>query len=352
MAFPELNLSDHEVGRLCALGAAICWAFALVMFKRSGEHTPPLALNLFKNTVGLILFAMTMLFFGEDLSGLDAHSRTDIVILLASGVLGIAVADTLFFASLNLIGVGSMAVVECLYSPMILAMSWYMLSEHLGVWQFCGAGLVIGGVLIASRQHGHTDRTTMQISLGLLIGAASMLFMTFGIVWAKPILEEMSLLWGTSLRLLAGTVSLFIYGMLTRHRPSIIAAFRPTARWRLTIPGGILGTYICLLLWIGGFKWAQASDAAILNQTSTIFALILATFVLKEQLTRRKVIAVGTAMIGVALVLVGSRSTTDVGPAPPVAIMHEIRAHETGSHTDSAGFDLSASAEDLVLQGT
>jgi drug/metabolite transporter (DMT)-like permease len=60
--------------------------------------------------------------------------------------------------------------------------------------------------------------------------------------------------------------------------------------------------YFALLFWIAGFKYTYASLAAILNQTSVIFALILASVFLKERFTRRKLAAVVLAFAGVAII--------------------------------------------------
>ncbi|MHC4093811.1 MAG: EamA family transporter, partial [Planctomycetota bacterium] len=105
------------LGQACALMAAIIWAFALVMFKRSGERVPPLALNLFKNTIGILLLVVTLAVMGEGLGTVWRWRNDEVYILLLSGVIGIAVADTVFFHSLNLIGVGVISIVDCTYSP-------------------------------------------------------------------------------------------------------------------------------------------------------------------------------------------------------------------------------------------
>jgi drug/metabolite transporter (DMT)-like permease len=71
------------------------------------------------------------------------------------------------------------------------------------------------------------------------------------------------------------------------------------------IPGTVIGSFLALILWIAGMKYTQASTAAILNQTSTIHIIIMATIFLGEPLTRRKVAAVVLTLVGIAMVLAG-----------------------------------------------
>ena len=44
------DMSRDMLGQACALAAALLWAVALVLFKRSGEKIQPLALNLFRQS--------------------------------------------------------------------------------------------------------------------------------------------------------------------------------------------------------------------------------------------------------------------------------------------------------------
>jgi len=297
---------DPFVGGLCALGAALCWALALVLFKRTGEHVSALSLNLFKNTVGLVLLGGTLLIAPMDAEALSRTTTRDVVILAISGVVGIAVADTFFLESLRLLGVGLISIVECLYSPFVLLFSFLLLGEPLTISHYVGAALIITGVLIASRRQPVPDRTPRQIIAGVVLGAASMGLMGYGIVLAKPILtdRDFPLIPAAAIRLLAGTVLLSSFAWALPGRRRHFAAFHPTSLWRLSVPGAVLGTYLAMILWVAGFKYASASIAAILNQTSIIFAIILASIFLEEPFTRRKLLAVTLAFAGVVVVTI------------------------------------------------
>ena len=55
------------IGILCSTGAALFWAAAVIMFKKSGETFSPMALNLFKGVVTLLLLVPTLWFAGVPL---------------------------------------------------------------------------------------------------------------------------------------------------------------------------------------------------------------------------------------------------------------------------------------------
>ena len=310
-----LGMSDAGIGQLCALLTAVTWATSMVLFKRSGETIPPLALNAFKNVVGLSLLIVTLLVAGAPVAELRGHTGKEVLILLLSGFIGIAVADTLFFYALNQVGVGIQSIVDCLYSPLVILFAWLTLQERLTISDYIGATLVLSGVAISTRHELPPGCTRRQLVKGILVGGSAIAMMAGAIVMAKPVLsgvavlgqpksEGFPLIWATTLRMIAGTVPLLAWGWLTRRR-ALLAAFRPSPAWKFALPASFLGAYVSMILWIAGFKYAQAGIAGVLNQTSSVIAIILAAIFLKEKFTRRKMLAITLSMIGVVIVMLG-----------------------------------------------
>jgi len=58
-----------------------------------------------------------------------------------------------------------------------------------------------------------------------------------------------------------------------------------------------------MLFWLGGFKYANASVASVLNETANMFIVLMAWLFLKEKLTRRKVVGALLTFFGVVLFL-------------------------------------------------
>jgi drug/metabolite transporter (DMT)-like permease len=307
-------MSHDAIGQTCALLAAFTWASALVMFKRSGELVEPLSLNLFKNVVALICFGATLVavpLVSRVLPGIeqvsvipdltDGDVQFDAVILAVSGILGIAMADTIFFYGLNLIGVGLITIVDCSYAPFMVLFSAVLLFEELTLFEYLGIALIVSAVLLVAGAKPPENRTRGQLVLGVLCGLAAIALMAFGIVMAKPVLEQYSVIWATLVRLLAGTLVLALFVSVGPGRVKSWSVFKPDRVWRVMIPASIAGTYLALVFWVAGFKYTKASVAAILNQTSVIFAMILAAVYLKEPMTPRKIAAVVLALAGVVV---------------------------------------------------
>ena len=316
------------LGETCALLAALNWALALVLFKRSGESMQPLSLSLFKNVVAGVLLAATLPMVailmpdvGEGMASLRTLSSWDLLILVVSGIIGIAIADTILFYSLNMIGVGLLTIMECAYTPSVIFFAWLFLAETIGTRHYVGGGLVLFGVFLSSKHAPPPGRTRATLLWGMFLGALSVSMMAFGIVIAKSILARTSVLSATMIRLIGGTLVLGVLLALSPKRSAYYSVFRPSASWRVCIPASILGTYFAMIFWIAGYKFTEAGIAAILNQTSTILALIFAAVILKEPFTRRKTTAAALALAGLAVIaFCGPRTPPpDRGTGPSIA---------------------------------
>ena len=292
-----------HLGEILALSCAIIWATAVILFRKSGETVPPLGLNLFKNILALALFVPTSLVLGVAL--LPSASLNDYLLLLASGILGLALADTLFFKSLNLLGAELSAIVDCLYSPFIIGLSVLFLYERMTGFQLFGVLLIVSAVLAISRKEDRKNISRHDLILGVLLGISAMALMAIGIVMIKPLLDRSPLLWVVEVRLLAGCVGLGLYLLFHPGRGKIISSVLSVRNWQYMLPGSFLGAYLSMIVWMGGMKYTQASIASALNQTSNVFVFILAAILLKEPVNAIRIIAIILAFAGAVIVSFG-----------------------------------------------
>lgn len=287
-------------GEIYSVTCAVIWALAVVLFKLSGQRISPFALNLFKNTVAVSLFAVTIAALGTEFAP-DVGVR-NYILLATSGLIGLAIADTLYFRSLNTLGAGLLSIVACLYSPSVILFSVIFLKERLSAGDIIGAAMILSSVVLSSGHKAPPGITRRQMIAGIVIGAISAVFMGLGVAIAKPALSHSPVLWATALRLATATLMLALLSPLTADRKKIWACFRPSAAWKVTLPASVVGAYLAMVLWIAGIKYTTASVAAILNQTSVIWVLPFAALILGEKITMKKIIAVSIALAGVVLV--------------------------------------------------
>ena len=138
---------------------------------------------------------------------------------------------------------------------------------------------------------------------GIIFGLIGLIAMALGVIIAKPALERGDLVEVTQVRLIAGVLGHVLWLGVHPKLYSVFQVFRPQPTWRTLFPAAFLGAYLSMLLWIGGFKWANASTAAVLNQMATVYTILLARVWLKEPLPAQRIWGCALALMGTLIVL-------------------------------------------------
>ncbi len=290
------------LGSILSLCAAFFWATSVILFKKSGELYSPMALNIYKSFVALILLTITMLILG--IPFFPDKPLNDWLLLAASGFLGITLADLFFFIALDRLGASLTAIVECLYLPSVIFFSFILLGENLNPGAIIGGILILSAVFVGSKKTKRQKASKTKTSLsGIVIGCFAMVFLAMGIVMIKEVLETTDIFWAVLVRVMAGTISLLAIMAIHPRRKQYFAELKFSKAWLLVLPASFSGNYLALLFWVGGMKYTTVSQAAILNQMSTIFIFILAAVFLKEKITINKTIAIILALTGACLTI-------------------------------------------------
>lgn len=288
-------------GEFFALSSALCWALAVILLRRSGETLPAFELNLFKNCFGLVLMVPTVLvFFGLKL---PYYTASELLIVFASGLIGIALADTWYLQALNLMGASRTGIVASLFAPFVILLSMVFLGERMVAWQWAGFFLVVAGVLLVTWRVNRSSVDGDDLRKGAVLGIGAMLMMAIGIVMVKEILESRSFLWTVELRLAGGVAGMLIF-MLARGRwHATMQSFRQPQPWGTIILASFLAAYLSLLLWLAGYKLIDASVASVLNETNGAFIILLAWLMLGEKISRRKLAGISLTLGGVLIMV-------------------------------------------------
>jgi len=288
------------MGAVIAVVCAFSWSVSIILLKIAGTRIHPVVLNLGKNVLGFILLVPTAFVVEGPLPEISLEHWS---LLMLSGFLGIGLADAMVLKAMTSLTASRIAVVECLYSPFMIALSVLFLNESLS------PGHVIGGISIfvslllvlpQGEKAAATGSFTDTMKASIIMGTG-ILTMAVGVILVKPIFSEVPLFWIISIRMLAGVIGSFVIWLFMSDKKQRTLALFKSERPVLVMSAFFLSAYISISLWLAGYKYLQASVAAILNQTSTIFTVILAMIILRERLTYKKFFATILAAAGVVI---------------------------------------------------
>lgn len=137
---------------------------------------------------------------------------------------------------------------------------------------------------------------------GIAYAAASVFVTAASVVAIKPILANDGFFWMVSLRMIAGIVGMVIYLTIRQQLVSVLDdLLYKKHKWLTIFSASIFGTYLAILFWLAGFKYADATVASVLNETSNVMIVLFAWIFLKEALTISKIVGAIFTFVGVLI---------------------------------------------------
>lgn len=294
-------MTSPAIGIAAALGSAASWALGAILFKRIGESMSPLAMTLAKAVVSVIFLGLALLFLG-----ISRIAPRELGMLVASGLVGIAVGDTLFFAALQHLGPQTLVVLMMVGQVITALLALLFLGERPSPKAWVGIACVIVGVAIVlwANLSGERQRSRGR---GIVLGLLSVACMAVSVIFAKQGLEGganvgetmQQTMQGTCVRMLAGAVGIALFGLFTGKMGGWFAEGK-NAR----LAGSFLFA-VCVVTF-GGFwlsllaiRHVDVAIANTLNSLEPVFVLPMAAILLKEKITPLQIVGTLTALAGV-----------------------------------------------------
>jgi drug/metabolite transporter (DMT)-like permease len=232
-----------------------------------------------------------------------------VLLVMASGLVAIALGDTLYIKSLSLIDVSrAFPIAQCTFPVLTLFVAVFLLAEPFSWYNAFGGLLVLAGLyLIAVRGRGvaaspASDRTDARGVLFALMAAAAW---TAGTVSLKLGITGMDPFVAAAVRIPVAALALTVI-MLSRNRtapwPLRAYSLRHMAMAAFT---GILTYGIAAVGYVTAMQLIGAGKTVLITAVAPIFVWPLSILVLRERPTVYALVGLVTCVGGVILVSVG-----------------------------------------------
>ena len=195
------------IGFFSAISAVLFWTFACSIWRRESKTILPRQINIYKNVLASIFFlpvVLTISWFSN---------LSSILILMISGIVGIAIGDTLYINSLKLIGTRKTLSFEALTPIIATTFGTFSVNEIYPQKVWLGSLIVSFSLLMIVRQNTFEKDESREIkTLGILSAFGSVLCAVFAAFLSRVILTSSSLtpLQTTEIRLLSASIFLFL----------------------------------------------------------------------------------------------------------------------------------------------
>ena len=290
------------IGELSALLAAAVWAIATWIYGQFSHHFSALQLNIIK---GVIASMMMLLVMPAVVTLPDTIETEHLVVLAVSGVIGIAIGDSAYFASLKRIGANKTLLLESLAPPLSGILALVFLGSVLPIQSWLGVLITTIAVAFVILQP-NSDTQTQTCWSGIGFGLLASICQASGVVISHYALVagDVPPLLGAFIRLLIGVIAVMAVIVVVERQPfrQIKRHFSQlTQRAFLTLLLAIfVGTFLALWLQQSALKYANPAVAQTIIATSPLFMLVICVFK-GEKVTAKSLFGTLTAIGGISL---------------------------------------------------
>ena len=195
------------IGFFAAISAVFFWTFACSIWRRESETLLPRQINIYKNILASILFLPVLLTISW------TSDLWSILVLMISGIVGIAIGDNLYINSLKIIGTRKTLSFESLTPIIATIVGTFFINEVYPHKVWIGSFIVSFSLWIIVRQNTYKKDDSKEIKiLGVFYAIGSVLCAVVAASISRLILISTTLtpLQTTEIRLLSASIFLFL----------------------------------------------------------------------------------------------------------------------------------------------
>ena len=293
------------IGTICALTAALAWAGSSTIIKSITTKIDALSLSALRLCIASLLLLAVISLSGRITEFINTPLMP-LVYVITSGIIGLAVGDTVFIKSLSYLDVSrAFPIAQCTYPVFTMFLAVSLLGESFTWVTGLGAFLVLLGIyLITSTwKASGINSAPRRIS-----GKGIVLALIAGIGWAvatvtlKLGVMEMDPLVAGAIRISSAAIVLLSFALSQRKRGALQLRKYGSPSLALALTSGLISPGMGMVFFITAIQLLGAGKTAVLSATSPLFLLPFSVFILKERLTRLTLIGIFTGVTGICLV--------------------------------------------------
>ena len=300
--FLSLSFTSHQIGIIAGLGAALCWAFASVLYTRVPIGAG--AMTTYKNSLATLCLG-AILIGSSRLQGqpMFQASFESWCFLGISGIIGLSLSDIAYFRSIQILGARRGITLTLLTPPVTAVFGQIALDEKMVVFTWISIAVTILGIGIVMYER--TERTAYQMirpgteRWGIVCALIGVVLNSFASILLRRGTVGVDAIEGTFIRLLiSGAFGIAMSGVTGQLRE--IRELLKNARGTFHLSSAtFLGTVLGVWLMLVAYKYCVVGIAATVTSTTPLFIIPIAYVVYRQRLTLLAVLGAIIAFGGV-----------------------------------------------------
>lgn len=269
------------LGEILALGAAICWAMGPLIAYRGVEALGVFRFSQFRFLVSTAILFVVLMAPGS----IGSYSAHSILLLIISGVVGIALGEGLLFQAVYFLGPRIASIIFSLHAPITAFVGAAIFSETMSSYSVIGVVLSILGVCTAILYRSGSEKIGGQwyrsgkIKIGIALAIGAVICQILGALLSKNVMSEVSPIFASFVRTFSAAIAFIPAFMLFQER-GCSARF---PELKHVLYSSAVSTVGGMTLLLAAFAYTEIFRAVVISSLSPVLFILIMSVVRREK---------------------------------------------------------------------
>ena len=295
------------VGTGIALLTALAWAGSTTILKFLTAKIDAVPLNTLRLWIGSVIILSLVFIWGRG-DDLIHTPFLSLFFVAISGILALAIGDTIFIKSLAFIDVSrAFPIGQCTFLLLTMIVALLFLEESFTWFNIMGAGLVVVGVYLVAVPGNKAKTSSYRATnaKGVILALMTSLAWTAGAATLKLGVSQMDSLVAAAIRIPASAIAITSL-VISRSGKREILQFKKygSRNMALALGAGALSYGVASVGYVAAMQLIGAGKTVLITAVAPIFILPFSILLLKERPTTYAKVGIMISVFGVGMLTI------------------------------------------------
>ena len=298
-----ITLARMSIAILYAIGANFFFALASMAFTSFSKQISVAWTNLFKASIAGTCFILFALSNGDFI----VPEISNILLLAASGILGLCIGDMFLLKSYTTLGPGRTLILFSFHPIFTGTLSYFLFDQGISLSQCIAIGFMMACIIIMGSES--MDKTKKWSFIPLLIALLAIVLDASGVILTRLAFEREPMLESSMANAIRCFFCVFAFMAYSKlHKP--IALFKnfedlKSSRKALIVISCFFGTFVSLLMYLKAVKIGHIATISAISATGPLWAAFFEFVFFKQKPSKQLYATFGMFAVGMVFLNAG-----------------------------------------------
>jgi drug/metabolite transporter (DMT)-like permease len=289
------------LGVATGIAGSALYALSVIVYRTQSNVIRPIAISAIKMWVSFLFMTLIIILLAR--TSIFYISFQSVFFLAISALLAAVCGDTFYLLSHERIGVSYAFPIAVSHPIFTYILTIIFLQEPLLLGRLSGTCIAVIGVIMISLARERLENETSRLEfIGIFLALITAFSYAAGAICLQIGVNDVDPIDATFIRIMIGSAAFVPLVLLVKQRGMPMPSRNVI---KLVAIAGVFGMGLSSLLYVTSIKLVGAAITSLVCSTSSMFAVPISIFYLKESLSKFGAIGIIAIIVGIILVISG-----------------------------------------------